>query len=199
MSIVAGREIAFQQGFHNFKQLARFFLRFLCAHKSSYVYSHVCTKVPGVWTTTQSTRFISVLFQPCHSIAPLSSDKTCYRVILPAKVFRTQVHMSSRSSAKTLVFWALFTKFVSSVLDAVRNRTKILSWSFFMSLFLWSTVWCSLLILRMSWSLRWDPWCQGDRAPLPWNPGYQGIFLFYFFIFFGGSSFFLERKSVPAK
>jgi len=79
-----------------------------------------------VWTTTQSTSFISVLLRPCHSFAPLSPDKTCYRVILPAKVLRTQVHMSSRSSVQN--HWH-FEHYLQSlclpVLDAVRNHTKI--------------------------------------------------------------------------
>ncbi len=41
-----------------------------------------------------------MLLRPCHSFAPLSPDKTCYLVVLPAKVLRTQVHMSSRSSVQ---------------------------------------------------------------------------------------------------
>ncbi len=36
--------------------------------------------------------------------------------------------------------------------------------------------------------LRWEPWYQGTRAPQPWAlvPGH----FFFYFIFFGGSSFF---------
>jgi hypothetical protein len=62
--------------------------------------THTSVRRHRVWTTTQSTSFISVLLRPCHRFAPLSPDKTCYRVILPAKVLRTQVHMSSRSSVQ---------------------------------------------------------------------------------------------------
>ena len=110
-------------------------------------------KVP-LRVLVESTSFISVLLRPCHSFAPLSPDKTCYRVILPAFVLRTQVHMCSRSSVQN--HWH-FEHYLQSlclpVLDAVRNRTKIVPWSIPMSLFLWSTVWCSLLILTMRW-----PW-----------------------------------------
>jgi hypothetical protein len=73
---------------------------FMCAHESSNVYSHVRRSVKRhrVWMTVQSSSFISVLLRPYHSNAPLSPDKTCYRVMELAKVLRTQVHMSSRSS-----------------------------------------------------------------------------------------------------
>ncbi len=62
--------------------------------------------------------------------------------LILAKVFRTQVHMSSRNSVQN--HWH-FEHYLQSlclpVLDTARNRTKIVSWSFPMSLFLGSTVW----------------------------------------------------------
>ena len=112
------------------------------------------TSVQGyrVWMTTQSASWISVLLRPYHSHAPLSPDKTCYPVMMLAKVLRTQVHMSSRSSVQN--HWH-FEHYLQSlclpVLHAARNRTKIVPWSFPMSLFLGSTVWSSLLILSISW------------------------------------------------
>ncbi len=105
-----------------------------------------------VWTTTQSTSFISVLLRPCDSFTPLSPNKTCYHVILPVKVLGTEVNMSGRSSVQN--HWH-FEHYLQSlclpVLPAARNRTKIVPKSFPMSLFLGSTVWSSLLILRISW------------------------------------------------
>ena len=47
--------------------------------------------------------------------------------------------------------------------------------------------------LGWSWNLRWDPWYQGTRAPEPWAL-VPGIFLFYFIFYFGGSSFFSQKK-----
>ena len=42
-------------------------------------------------------------------------------------------------------------------------------------------------------SLRWDPWYQGDRAPLPWNPGTRAFFYFFIFIFLAGVNFFGQK------
>jgi hypothetical protein len=84
--------------------------------------------------------------------ASLCQKATCYPVMMLAKVLRTQVHMSSRSSVQN--HWH-FDHYLQSlclpVLHAARNRTKIVPKSFPMRLFLWSTVWSSLLILRISW------------------------------------------------
>ncbi len=62
------------------------------------------------------------------------------------------------------------------MLNAVRNRTKIESGSFPMSVFLWSTVWCSLLILRMSWPAAavalnfWPSWLWSYNSSPPLSP-----------------------------
>ncbi len=62
------------------------------------------------------------------------------------------------------------------MLHPVRNRTKIESGSFPMSLFLWSTVWCSLIILRMSWSVAaaalnsWPSWLWSHNSSPPLSP-----------------------------
>ena len=89
------------------------------------------------WMPTQSSSWISVLWRPYHGNAPLSPDKTCYPVMMLAKVLRTQVHMSSRSSVQN--HWH-FEHYLQSlclpVLHAARNRTKIVPKSFPMSLFL---------------------------------------------------------------
>ena len=42
--------------------------------------------------------------------------------------------------------------------------------------------------------LRWDPWYQGDRAPLPWNPGTRAFFYFFIFIFLAGVNFFGQKN-----
>ena len=86
------------------------------------------TSVQGhrVWMTTQSASWISVLLRPYHSNAPWSPDKTCYPVMMLAKVLRTQVHMSSRNSVQN--HWH-FDHYLQSlclpVLYTTRNRTKI--------------------------------------------------------------------------
>ena len=67
-------------------------------------------------------------------------------------VFRTHVNMSSRSSVET--HWRsehYLHSLCHVVLYVAWNHTKIVSWLFLMSLFLWSTVWWSPLILKMSW------------------------------------------------
>jgi hypothetical protein len=53
-------------------------------------------------------------------------------------VVSTKVHTSTHTSVKRHRVWMCY-------------HTKIVSWSFPMSLFVWSTVWCSLLILKMRW------------------------------------------------
>ena len=52
---------------------------------------------------------------------------------------------------QSLTLWALFSKFVSSCPAYSEKSIKIVSWSFPMSIFVWSTVWSSLLMLRTSW------------------------------------------------
>ncbi len=65
---------------------------------------------------------------------------------------KTQVHMSSRWSVKNQCpFEHYFQTWCLHVMHAVRNHTKVVSSSFPMILFLGSTVWCSLVIFRMSW------------------------------------------------
>jgi hypothetical protein len=93
-------------------------------------------------------------FRPYHHNAPSSPDKTCYLVMMLTKVWRTPEHMSSRSSVENHWHFQNYLQSMSlPVLDTERNRTKIVLCSFPMSLFLGSTVWSSLLILRIriSW------------------------------------------------
>jgi hypothetical protein len=123
-----------------------------CVHTKFHTSTRTSVQGYRVWMTTKSSTWISVFLRPCHSNSPLSADKTCYLVMMLAKVLRTQVHMSSRSSVQN--HWH-FEHYLQSlclpVLHAAWNRTKIVPWSFPMSLFLGSTVWSSLLILRISW------------------------------------------------
>ncbi len=143
-------------------------------HECSRKFMSTLTSVQRhrVWMTTQSTSFISVFLRSYHSDAPVSPDKTCYHVMLPTKVLRTQVHMSRNSVQNHWHFLCL------PVLDVVWNNTKIVPWSFPMGLFLWSTFWCSLLILRMSWSApattlnSWSSrlWSRNSSPPSSPNP-----------------------------
>ena len=48
--------------------------------------------------------------------------------------------------------------------------------------------------IRLAYTLRWDPWYQGDRAPLPWNPGTRAFFYFFIFIFLAGVNFFGQKN-----
>ncbi len=90
----------------------------------------------------------------------------------------SQVHiLSPRSVQSHRPFQHCFQSLFVLVLHAVRNRTKIESGSFPMSLFLWSTIWCSLIILMMSWpaaaaalnswpSWLWSLFDMGDQIPV---------------------------------
>jgi hypothetical protein len=82
------------------------------------------------------------------------------------------VHMSTRTCVQRNHVWMTnySTKFISvgglyttngllntvkvcvfPLLNAMWNHTKITSWSFVMILFVWSTVWWSLVIFRVNW------------------------------------------------
>ena len=158
------------------------FVCFVCAHESSYIYLHVCAKAPCLDDNpVLSSTFISVYLRPYHSNHPVSPDRTCYRVMLPVKVFRTQVYMSSRNSVQNHWHFEYYSQSLClPVLDVVRNRTKIVPWSLPMSLFLWSTVWYSLLILRMSCPATADAlnswpsrlWYHNSSPPPSSNPHY---------------------------
>ncbi len=113
----------------------------MCAHETSYVYSHECVK---------SSCFDENLVRYLH-----------------IRVFWSFQHWS---------FQQCFQSLFVLVLHAVRNRTKIESGSFPMSLFLWSTVWCSLIILRMSWPATavtlnsWPSWLWSHNSSPPLSP-----------------------------
>ena len=65
------------------------------------------------------------------------------------------------------------------VIHTVWNHTKIVSWSFPMSIFVWSTVWSSLIILRMSWRdtaaalNSWSSWLCHRNSPPPQSPDHH--------------------------
>jgi hypothetical protein len=161
-----------------------------CVRTKAHMSTRTSVQGYRVWMTTHSASFISVILRPYHIKSPLSPDKTCYLVMLLAKVLPTEVHMSSQSSVQN--HWR-FEHYLQNlclpVLDAVRNRTKIVPWSFPMSLFLWFTVWSSLLILRMSWPAAADAlnswpsrlWSLNSSPPPSPNPHAswenQGIWL----------------------
>ena len=118
-------------------------------------------------------------------------DKRCSRVILLAKLVRTQVHMSSRRCAQPMAFSTLFSKFVSSrswMLCEIAQR----SWSrsFPMILFVWSTVWCSLVIFRMCWLApvtalnSWPSWLW-SRNSSPFPPARLSFFRWMKFVSWG--------------
>ena len=96
-----------------------------------------------------------------------SGDKTCYHVILTVEVFRTKKPMSSRRSVQNHWHFEHYLQGLCHVLvDTVRNHTKIGSWSFPISLFLWCTVWCSLLILMIRvFDIRDGSW-KSDPSPV---------------------------------
>jgi hypothetical protein len=83
---------------------------------------------------------------------------------------------SPRSVQRHWPFQHCFQSLFVLVLYAVRNRTKIESGSFPMSLFLWSTVWCSVIILRMSWPAAaaalnsWPSWLWSHNSSPPLSP-----------------------------
>jgi hypothetical protein len=100
-------------------------------------------------------------------------------MMLP-KVLRTQVHMSSRISVNHWHFEHYLQSLCLPVLHPARNLTKIVPWSFPMSLFLGSTVWSSLLILRISWHAAaaalnsWPSrlWSRNSSPPSSRSPHY---------------------------
>ena len=51
-----------------------------------------------VWMTTHSTSWISVLLRPYHGNVPLSPDKTCYPVMILAKVENSTLPSGLRGS-----------------------------------------------------------------------------------------------------
>jgi len=117
-----------------------------------------------------------VLFGPYHRNTVIRTDTTCCRVIFLSKVVTTQVHMPSpRSVQRHWPFQHCFQILCVLVLHSVRNRTKIESGSFPMSLFLWSTVWYSLLILRMkpvapATLNSWTSWLWSHNSSPPLSP-----------------------------
>ncbi len=107
-----------------------------CVRTKAHMSTRTSVQGYRVWMTTHSASFISVILRPYHIKSPLSPDKTCYLVMLLAKVLRTEVHMSSQSSVQNhWCFEHYLQNLCLPVLHAVRNRTKIVPWSFPMSLF----------------------------------------------------------------
>ena len=124
---------------------------FMCAHEISYVYSHVCARAPCLDDNPVRKLDISAFATLSQQSSFKSGQHMLPRDDAGQSLARTQVHMSSRSSVQN--HWH-FQHYLQSlclpVLHAARNRTKIVPWSFPMSLFLGSTVWSSLLILSIS-------------------------------------------------
>ncbi len=81
---------------------------------------------------------------------------------------------SPRSVPRHWPFQHCFQSLFVLVLLPVWNRTKIESGSFPMNLFLWSTVWYSLIILRMSWPgatlNSWPSWLWHHNSSPPLSP-----------------------------
>ncbi len=111
-----------------------------------------------------------------HRIVVARPDKRCSRVILLVKLVRTQVHIGVWSEVCTTngLFNTVFKVCVFPLLNVVRNSTKIAPWSLPMILFVWSTVWYSLVIFRMSClapasSLNsWSSWLWSrNSSPFP--------------------------------
>jgi hypothetical protein len=83
-------------------------------------------------------------------------------------------HVWSEVSTTNGLFNTVFKVCVFPLLNVVRNRTKIAPWSLPMILFVWSTVWCSLVIFRMSWLApsstlnSWSSWLWSRKSsPFP--------------------------------
>jgi hypothetical protein len=83
---------------------------------------------------------------------------------------------SPRSVPRHWPFQHCFQSLFVLVFHVVWNRTKIESGSFPMSLFLWSTIWCSLIILSMSWPTAaaalnsWPSWLWSHNSSPPLFP-----------------------------
>ena len=104
---------------------------FMCAHEISYVYSHVCVKAPC---------FDDNLVRYLH----ISAFGTFSR------------QSSSKVPTRHVTVWFCEPKFCerkrTCLVGALCNVIGILSTTYKVCVMrCWSTVWCSLLILKMSW------------------------------------------------
>jgi hypothetical protein len=92
-------------------------------------------------------------------------------------------HVYSELCAEPLAFWPLFTKFVSSCPVCCAKSHKDRAVIVPMSLFLGSTVWSSLLILRISWHAAaaalnsWPSrlWSRNSSPPPSRSPHYTRL------------------------
>ena len=99
-------------------------------------------------------------------------DKRCSRVIFLANLCERKCTCPVGGLCTTNGLLNTVLKVcVFPLLNVLRNHTKITSWSI---LFVWSTVWCSLVIFRMSWfgpepALNsWTSWlCSRNSSPFP--------------------------------
>ena len=108
-----------------------------CVRTKLHMSTRTSVQSHRVLMKTWSASFISVLFGPYHRNTGITTDTTCCRVIFLSKLVATQVHMPSpRSVQRHWPFQHCFQSLFVLVLHAVRNRTKIESGSFPMSLFL---------------------------------------------------------------
>ncbi len=138
----------------------------------------ICLLVLVHMSANWSTCFISVFLGPYHRNTTPRSDNRCCGVMIQSKVVRTQEDMSSRTSVDNQwPFEYYFQSLCRTVMHDVWNHTKMESWSFPMILFVWSTVWCSLVIFRLSWigpadTLNsWSSWLWSrGSSPFPPSP-----------------------------
>ncbi len=61
---------------------------FACVRTKFHTSTRTSVQGHRVWMTTQSASWISVLLRPYHNNSPFSPDKTCYLVMMLAKVLR---------------------------------------------------------------------------------------------------------------